>query len=293
MTEDEMEEAANIQDSVEEADLEEEEQMSEREAEQDEKMGQKAEEQRLNRMRSKMGKDAEKLEGHEDDEEDMKHIQDNQRITEEGDHAAGIDEEEEGSIDDAKKDIQEEKDLVSDHIDERDEDMGTEKKHEKLEPGKKPQQDFKEKAETKKTTPQKQEPAQKSTQQSQSIAATPDASPKSQAEGSSKSQKSQKAAPKTKMQKDFEALAQQVVSEAHVLEKGDVLETTISLNMEGSLFDGGEVTVKTYRFSPFEVNLDFKKFGHDATGVMKKNSSGLKKVLKENDLTVHQLHIIE
>ena len=39
--------------------------------------------------------------------------------------------------------------------------MGTEKKHEKLEPGKKPQQDFKEKAETKKTTPQKQEPSAK------------------------------------------------------------------------------------------------------------------------------------
>ena len=42
-----------------------------------------------------------------------------------------------------RTDIQEEKDLVSDHIDERDVDMGTDKRHEKLEPGNLPQQDSK------------------------------------------------------------------------------------------------------------------------------------------------------
>lgn len=299
MMHEEMQETAFIEDSLEDADLEEEEQMSEREADQNEKLGQNGQERRQNILRSKIGKDAEKLHDKNEDEQEhkvgdnekTKLIQDNKKINENGDEALG---EDESTIDDAKKEIKEEKDLATDHIKERDEDLGSEKHDKKVDPQKKDQHEFREKAEAKGASTEKHEPHEKSSQQSQSIAANVDNSLKAEPSiAASKGQKSKKSIQKSEMQKDFETLAQQIISEAHVLEKGDVLETTISLNMQGSLFDGGEVTVKTYRFSPFEVNLDFKKFGHTATGMMKKNSASLKKVLKENDLTVHQLHIIE
>ena len=92
---------------------------------------------------------------------------------------------------------------------------------------------------------------------------------------------------------ELEAMASQLISEAKVLENGDVIETTITLNLEKSIFDKGEVTVTAYKYRPLEVNLKFKKFNHEATALMQKKSDDLKKVLKRKSLKVHQLEIIE
>ncbi|MCH9631978.1 MAG: hypothetical protein S4CHLAM6_03010 [Chlamydiae bacterium] len=292
MIHEEMEEASLIEDTEEEGELEEEKNMSEREAELDEKMGEKAAQQRISRMRRKMNEDSEQIDDKDLDDEDIKLIQDNQEINEEGETAASV-EDEESSLENLKKEVKSEKDLVSDHIEERDEELAHAGKDKKVDPHKKSErQDFKQETEAKKA-PEKKQGSEKTHSQNQSVAANLSESQKSEASQYSKAQKSGKATAKSDLQKQFEALAQELVGEAQVLENGDVLETTITLNLEGSQFDQGEVRLTTHKFRPLEVNLEFKKFGHGATSILKNNSKGLKKVLKENSLTVHQLHIIE
>ena len=113
------------------------------------------------------------------------------------------------------------------------------------------------------------------------------------AAGSQKAHKTHLKSDATEVYQELEAIAEEILAEAEVLKNGDEVVTTVSLNMEGSIFDKGEVTVKAYRYRPLEVNLSFKKFGHQGTHLMQKNSDRLKKVLKEKSLKVHQLDIIE
>lgn len=98
---------------------------------------------------------------------------------------------------------------------------------------------------------------------------------------------------KSDLQKEFEKLAAKLIGQAQVLEDGDVIETTVLLNLEGSIFDQGEVVVTAYKYRPLEVNLKFKKFNKGAQKLLRENSGSLKKVLKRNSLTVHQLELIE
>ncbi len=113
------------------------------------------------------------------------------------------------------------------------------------------------------------------------------------------SQKAQHAAPlKSDLQKEFEKMAAKLIGQAQMLEDGDVIETTVLLNLEGSVFDQGEVVVTAYKYRPLEVNLKFKKFSRDAQKILRKEmgnekEDSLKKVLKRNSLTVHQLELIE
>ncbi len=94
-------------------------------------------------------------------------------------------------------------------------------------------------------------------------------------------------------EQDFEELASSLIQEAEVLHSGDQTETTISLNLPGSVFDQGVVKIMTYRYRPLEVNLAFSNFSPKAHKALQESSDNLKKALKRKSLKVHQLEITE
>lgn len=98
---------------------------------------------------------------------------------------------------------------------------------------------------------------------------------------------------KSEQLKEFEEMAMQIISEAQVLEDGDVIETTVQINSENPQFDKGEVTVTAYKYRPLEVNLKFENFNPHASKLMQKKKKELKKGLQTKSLKVHQLDIIE
>ena len=86
---------------------------------------------------------------------------------------------------------------------------------------------------------------------------------------------------KNKELQELEELAMQLIAQAAVLEDGDVVETTVKLNLEKSSFDKGEITLTTYKYRPLEVNLKFKKFKHSATQKIKKKFGRTQKSLEK------------
>lgn len=91
----------------------------------------------------------------------------------------------------------------------------------------------------------------------------------------------------------YEALAEKLVEEAKVLENGDVIETKVQLNLEGSELDKGEISIKTHKYRPLEVNLKFTNFTPSMSNKMKKSKEELLKTLKRHSLKVHQLDILD
>ncbi|MCH9633752.1 MAG: hypothetical protein S4CHLAM7_04850 [Chlamydiae bacterium] len=94
-------------------------------------------------------------------------------------------------------------------------------------------------------------------------------------------------------QAELEKLVEKIIEEAQVVENGDEIKTTISLNLPGSTFDQGEIEVSAFKYRPLEVNLKFSKFNQKGTGLIKQNKEQLKNTLKINSLKVHQLEITE
>ncbi len=284
-----LQESEEVEEANEEDNLEEEKALSQHEADIQEQLAQKAAARQQRKELSEVDDPEEEFDEIDREENSARALQGNRSITDRGNQEVLA--EEKDPLEAAKKAAKAEKDEIAEHIRENDDDLSSQKeaqvnKHKKIE------KDAESDKPDVKEAPKEKQQAQK-TSVSQSIAANVDTSMMAQKTESTRSQKAQQGVSKTDLQEQFEALAKEIVSEATVLENGDVTKTTILLNMKGSIFDQGEVTVTAYRYRPLEVNLAFKKFSHEATGVMRKNAPNLKKLLNKKSLQVHQLDIIE
>jgi len=224
------------------------------------------------------------------EEESTGTIKDNQKISEEG-HEEGVETEIEGEdpLHQAKQEVLQEKAALVSDRNQGESDKAQSKKSIKVEQQNKKDED---KTKTSKKSPDLQSKKKpKKSKESESIAANLALGANSIQ--TSKSQKGTLNSNQNISSKDLEKLIKKIIEEAEVLKKGDEVETTISVDLPGSTFNKGEITVSTFKYRPLEVNLKFKKFNAKGSALLKQNQEELKNVLKINSLKVHQLEIIE